>query len=72
MATGILLINLGSPISTNTNDVKQYLDEFLMDPYVIDLPTPLRYLLVKGIILNVRPKKVPMLISPYGGTMVLL
>ena len=28
-----------------------------MDEYVIDLPYPLRYLLVKGIILNVRPKK---------------
>lgn len=57
MNTGILLINLGSPQSTNPSDVKIYLDEFLMDKYVIDLPFILRYLLVKGIILNVRPKK---------------
>jgi ferrochelatase len=57
MSTGILLINLGSPKTTDTQDVKTYLDEFLMDKYVIDLPYPLRYLLVKGIILNVRPKK---------------
>ena len=57
MSVGILLINLGSPKSTDPKDVKTYLDEFLMDEYVIDLPYPLRYLLVKGIILNVRPKK---------------
>lgn len=57
MSVGILLVNLGSPKSTKTSDVKDYLDEFLMDKYVIDLPFALRYLLVKGIILNVRPKK---------------
>ncbi len=57
MSTGILLVNLGSPKSTHPNDVKTYLDEFLMDEYVIDLPYPIRFLLVKGIILNVRPKK---------------
>jgi ferrochelatase len=57
MSTGILLINLGSPDSTDPKDVKTYLDEFLMDEYVIDLPYPIRYLLVKGIILNTRPKK---------------
>ena len=57
MSVGILLINLGSPSSTDPMDVKTYLDEFLMDPCVIDLPYWLRYALVKGIILNVRPKK---------------
>ena len=57
MSVGILLINLGSPKTTDPKDVKTYLDEFLMDEYVIDLPYPLRYFLVKGIILNVRPKK---------------
>lgn len=57
MKTGILLINLGSPKTPTPKDVKTYLDEFLMDEYVIDLPYPIRYLLVKGIILNVRPKK---------------
>ena len=46
MSTGILLINLGSPKSPTPGDVKTYLDEFLMDQYVIDLPYFFRYLLV--------------------------
>ena len=53
----ILLINLGSPDTCEPQDVKRYLDEFLMDKYVIDLPYIFRALLVKGIILNTRPKK---------------
>lgn len=52
-----LLVNLGSPDSTNLKDVKRYLGEFLMDERVIDLPLWKRTLLVKGIILNFRPKK---------------
>ncbi|RCS28309.1 ferrochelatase [Polaribacter sp. WD7] len=54
---GVLLINLGSPDSTATKDVKNYLGEFLMDERVIDVPYLLRSFLVKGIILNTRPKK---------------
>ena len=54
---GVLLVNLGSPDSTETKDVKSYLNEFLMDGRVIDLPKWFRTLLVKGIILNTRPKK---------------
>ncbi|WP_196895995.1 ferrochelatase [Aureivirga marina] len=54
---GVLLINLGSPDSTSPKDVKKYLGEFLMDKYVIDIPIIPRTLLVKGIILNTRPKK---------------
>lgn len=53
----ILLVNLGSPASPGPVDVKPYLDEFLMDPYVIDVPTPLRALIVRGFILNTRPGK---------------
>lgn len=52
-----LLVNLGSPDSTETKDVRRYLDEFLMDERVIDVPYWKRALLVKGIILNFRPKK---------------
>lgn len=51
---GLLLLNLGSPKSTSVSDVRSYLNEFLMDPYVIDLPWPLRRLLV-GLILARRP-----------------
>ncbi|MDG1040479.1 MAG: ferrochelatase [Polaribacter sp.] len=54
---GILLNNLGSPDSTENKDVKKYLDEFLMDERVIDIPYWKRYILIKGIILNFRPKK---------------
>jgi ferrochelatase len=53
----ILLVNLGSPASPGTADVRRYLDEFLMDPYVIDIPAPLRALVVKGFILPTRPAK---------------
>ncbi|MGO3690782.1 ferrochelatase [Psychroflexus halocasei] len=54
---GVLLVNLGSPASTDPKDVKSYLGEFLMDERVIDLPYLLRTILVKGIILNTRPKQ---------------
>ncbi|SDU20495.1 ferrochelatase [Halopseudomonas salegens] len=53
---GVLLVNLGSPESTEVADVKRYLNQFLMDPYVIDLPWPARRLLV-SLILWLRPKK---------------
>ena len=54
---GVLLVNLGSPESPTAKDVKPYLDEFLMDKYVIDVPFLLRALLVRGIILRKRPEK---------------
>lgn len=54
---GVLLVNLGSPYSTETKDVRDYLGEFLMDERVIDLPKWFRSFLVKGIILKTRPKK---------------
>ena len=57
MSKGVLLVNLGSPDSTKVSDVRKYLDEFLMDSRVIDLPYLSRALLVKGIILRTRPKK---------------
>jgi protoporphyrin/coproporphyrin ferrochelatase len=54
---GVLLVNLGSPESPTAKDVKPYLDEFLMDRFVIDVPFLLRALLVRGVILQTRPKK---------------
>lgn len=54
---GVLLVNLGSPKSTSTKDVREYLDEFLMDKRVIDVPYLIRSLIVKGFILPNRPKK---------------
>ncbi|SHI85946.1 ferrochelatase [Mesonia phycicola] len=57
MSKGVLMVNLGSPKSTSPKDVKNYLDEFLMDERVIDVPWLLRAFIVKGIVLNTRPKK---------------
>ncbi|MBT8185925.1 MAG: ferrochelatase, partial [Eudoraea sp.] len=54
---GILLVNLGSPDSPTPKAVKPYLDEFLMDERVIDVPKWLRNIIVRGIILRTRPKK---------------
>lgn len=51
---GLLLINLGTPNSPEPEDVGRYLREFLMDPYIIDLPWPLRWFLVNLIIVPKR------------------
>lgn len=52
----LLLVNLGSPASTQVADVRSYLNQFLMDPYVIDLPWPVRRLLVSLILIK-RPEQ---------------
>jgi ferrochelatase len=50
MNTGVLLINLGTPDAPTPDAVGRYLREFLMDPFVIDLPAPLRWFLVNVLI----------------------
>lgn len=47
---GVLLLQLGTPDSPSTPDVRRYLREFLSDPRVIDLPAPQRWLLVNLVI----------------------
>lgn len=47
---GFLIVNLGTPAAPEPKALKAYLTEFLMDPYVIDLPWLLRWILVKLII----------------------
>lgn len=54
---GLLLVNLGTPDAPTTDKVRSYLKEFLMDPFVIDIPFPFRWLLVHGAILPRRPAK---------------
>ncbi len=51
----LLLANLGSPASPAEADVRAYLNEFLMDPRIIDMPYPLRWFIVKRFILPKRP-----------------
>jgi ferrochelatase len=55
--TGVLLLQLGTPDSPKTSDVRKYLREFLMDPRVIDVPYVARQILVNGIIANFRAPK---------------
>ncbi len=55
--TGIIIVNLGTPDSPNTPDVRKYLREFLMDGRVIDIPKVLRWLLVNLIIAPFRAPK---------------
>lgn len=54
---GVLLVNLGTPDSPSTADVRKYLDEFLMDERVIDVNPVLRTMLVKGAIVPFRGPK---------------
>ena len=56
MTKGLLLINLGTPDAANVSSVRRYLREFLSDKRVIDLPAPIRYLLLYGFILPIRTK----------------
>jgi len=57
MKRAVVLMNLGSPESTEVKDVKRYLTEFLMDERVIDKPLLWRTILVKGIIVPFRAPK---------------
>ncbi|WP_269522265.1 ferrochelatase [Coraliomargarita parva] len=54
---GIILLNLGSPDSTDVSDVRRYLREFLMDERVLDAPYPVRWFVVNCMILPQRPKQ---------------
>lgn len=55
--TAVLLINLGTPDAPTAEAVRPYLKEFLSDPRVVEIPRLLWWLILNGIILNVRPKK---------------
>jgi len=57
-STAVILVNLGTPDAATPNAVRRYLKEFLSDVRVIDIARPLWWLILNGIILNVRPRKV--------------
>ena len=54
---GILLVNLGTPAAPDTASVRRYLKEFLSDPRVIEYPRWLWWLVLNGVILNIRPAR---------------
>ncbi len=54
---GVLLINLGTPDAPTPKALRRYLAEFLWDRRVVDLPRPLWWLILHGIILRTRPAR---------------
>ncbi|MDH7974612.1 ferrochelatase [Sphingomonas sp. AR_OL41] len=54
---GVLLVNLGTPDGPDTASVKRYLGEFLSDRRVVELPPLLWQIILRGFILNTRPRK---------------
>jgi protoporphyrin/coproporphyrin ferrochelatase len=55
--TAVLLVNLGTPDAPTTASVRTYLAEFLSDPRIVEIPKPIWWLILHGIILRVRPAK---------------
>ena len=54
---GVLLVNLGTPDAPTPAAVRRYLKEFLWDRRVVEIPRPVWWLILNGIVLNTRPKK---------------
>ena len=55
--TAILLVNLGTPDAPTPAALRRYLQEFLSDPRVVEIPRALWWLILHGIILRLRPAK---------------
>lgn len=56
-STAILIVNLGTPDEASAPALRRYLKEFLSDPRVVEIPKAIWWLILNGIILNIRPKK---------------
>jgi ferrochelatase len=56
-ATGILLVNLGTPESPTAEGLRPYLRQFLSDPRVIELSRPVWLTILNLFVLTTRPKK---------------
>ena len=54
---GVLIANLGSPDAPTAAALRRYLGEFLWDPRVVEMPRPLWWLILHGVILRIRPKR---------------
>lgn len=54
----VLLVNLGTPEAPTPKAVRKYLAQFLWDKRVVDVPRPLWWLILNGIILRFRPARV--------------
>lgn len=56
-STAVVIANLGTPEAADGPSLRRYLKQFLSDPRVVEIPKPIWWLILNGIILNVRPKK---------------
>lgn len=54
---GLLLVNLGTPAAPTPAALRKYLAEFLWDPRVVEIPRPVWWLILHGIILRTRPRR---------------
>jgi len=54
---GVLLTNLGTPDEPTPEALKRYLKEFLWDPRIVEIPRPIWWFILNGIILKTRPAK---------------
>ena len=61
---GVLVVNLGTPDEPTAPAIRRYLSEFLSDPRVIEIPQWAWQVILQGIILRVRPRK---LVPRYQG-----
>jgi ferrochelatase len=55
--TAVLYCNLGTPKEPTAHALRQYLAQFLGDPRVVEIPKPIWWLILHGIILRIRPAK---------------
>ena len=55
--TGVLITNLGTPDAPKRKELKKYLNQFLSDPRVIELPKFIWQLILQLVILQIRPSK---------------
>lgn len=54
---GVLVTNLGTPDAPETGALRRYLKEFLWDPRVVEVPRPIWWLILNGVILRIRPRR---------------
>ncbi len=70
LKTGIVLVNLGTPDAPEKGALRRYLKQFLSDSRVVEIPRPIWWLILNGIILNTRParsaKKYATIWTPEG------
>src|SRR5512138_2361570 len=55
--TAVLLVQLGTPDAPEPAAVRRYLRQFLSDPRVVEIPRPVWWPILHGLVLTTRPRK---------------